>query len=261
VLDGPPPRTAALGPRALATSRSVTRQIESIVPYRGVRLFDLYDVRAAEFARERPGQTIIDIGAGAQTTYAARLADADPRRLIGVDVDAEALARNPALSDRVVADVAREGLPIGGGEVDLITSRAVLEHIEDVPSVIAETQRVLRPGGRAAHIFSTKRAPFALVNRLLPDDSARALLYALKPEARDAQGFKAFYDHCTPRATALLHRGQGFVVEELLCSYRTSQYFDFFPPAFLAARAYESVLAQLNLRLLASYVFIVVRKW
>lgn len=47
----------------------------------------------------------------------------------------------------VVGDVQR--LPFADGSVDLILATGLLEHVEDERALLAETFRVLRPGGRA----------------------------------------------------------------------------------------------------------------
>lgn len=55
----------------------------------------------------------------------------------------------------VCGDVAR--LPFPAAEFDLVTSVAAFEHFLDVPSVVAEVARVLKPGGivwAAIHVFT-----------------------------------------------------------------------------------------------------------
>ena len=47
----------------------------------------------------------------------------------------------------VVGDVQR--LPFGDGTLDLVVGTGLLEHVEDDRALLAETFRVLRPGGRA----------------------------------------------------------------------------------------------------------------
>jgi len=46
-----------------------------------------------------------------------------------------------------------EALPFGGGSFDVVVCCDVLEHVSDVEAVIAETARVLRPGG--LYLFDT----------------------------------------------------------------------------------------------------------
>jgi ubiquinone/menaquinone biosynthesis C-methylase UbiE len=53
---------------------------------------------------------------------------------------------------------------------DLILSRALLEHVDDVPAAIREMARVLLPGGTALHFMPCRYSIFGIGARLLPFD-------------------------------------------------------------------------------------------
>lgn len=93
-------------------------------------------------SQARPGDRIVDYGAGAGT-FALPLAAAG-RRLECVEPDA-----------MLAADLSRRGLtvhadldPVEDSSVDYIYSLNVLEHIADDAAVVALWYRKLRPGGR-----------------------------------------------------------------------------------------------------------------
>ena len=92
-----------------------------------------------------PGARILELGAG--TGYqAARLSER------GFDVTALDLPdaeRTAEYFPVVPFDGIR--LPIATGSVDVVFSSNVLEHVEDLPGLLAETSRVLRAGGMAVH--------------------------------------------------------------------------------------------------------------
>lgn len=48
------------------------------------------------------------------------------------------------------------GLSDAREEFDLVLSRAVLEHVDDLPATFADMARALRPGGRAVHLVDLK---------------------------------------------------------------------------------------------------------
>jgi SAM-dependent methyltransferase len=99
-----------------------------------------------------PALDVADVGCGEGylTIEMARWA----RRVIAVDQSAEVLARGRALAARRrVSNIAwkrglLDRLPIGDASVDLVLLSQALHHAEDPATAIAETWRVLRPGGR-----------------------------------------------------------------------------------------------------------------
>lgn len=70
-------------------------------------------------------------------------------------------ARRHGLSERVRFQVGYgEQLPYADASFDLVVSIAVLEHVQDVARVLAETFRVLRPGGYAYFEVPNNLCPF-----------------------------------------------------------------------------------------------------
>lgn len=98
----------------------------------------------AEFVFDLEGRVVLDLGCGpGYYTRALRQAGAT---VVGVDVDEEELrsaADPPGTS--TLADGTR--LPFLDGAFDGVFCSNVLEHTPDPPGVIAEVERVLRPGG------------------------------------------------------------------------------------------------------------------
>jgi SAM-dependent methyltransferase len=67
--------------------------------------------------------------------------------------------------------VPAQDLPLDDGEADFVYSGAFFEHVADVDAVIAETARVLKPGGMASHVID------ATDHRRYPDPRFHALDY------------------------------------------------------------------------------------
>src|SRR5581483_6419513 len=176
-----------------------------------------------------------------------------------VDISEDEIRHNRDVDEARVANIMQE-LPFGPNEADLIVSRSVLEHLTDLEAFVRASANVIKPGGHFIHLFPNRSAPFALINRMLPNAASRRLVHFLHPETVGICGFPAFYDHCSAEAITRLLEKHGFVIEELRVSYYQSGYFTFFVPAYLVSAAYEMVLHSLDARSLAAYVMVVARK-
>ena len=110
---------------------------------------------AAPFCR---GGEVLDAGCG--VGYGSAFLGEVARRVVGVDRDESAIAYGrerygrPNVEFRV-GDVLR--LDAGDAEFDAVCSFETIEHVDDAGAFVAETARVLRPGG--VLVVSTPRAP------------------------------------------------------------------------------------------------------
>ena len=96
------------------------------------------------------GQDVLEIGCGGGCGLHALAALLAPRRLVGVDIDAAALARAAgAPAELYEADVRR--LPFPDASFDLVLDFGTLWHIARPALALAEIARVLRPHGRFVH--------------------------------------------------------------------------------------------------------------
>ena len=105
----------------------------------------------------RPGETVLDLGCGAgiDTLLAARSVG-PTGRAIGIDMTPEMVARARANAEAAgfanveVLEGMIEALPLPDASVDVAVSNGVLNLSTRKSRVLAETLRVLRPGGRVA---------------------------------------------------------------------------------------------------------------
>jgi ubiquinone/menaquinone biosynthesis C-methylase UbiE len=220
-----------------------------------------YEELLAEAMSTESALLVVDAGAGKESRFVRGRSAVSAAKVVGVDVSADELALNRDVDEKCVVDV-ETGLPFETGSVDVVTSNALLEHLPDVEAFIAHSARVLRPGGRWLHLFTSKFAPFAIVNQLLPDSVAERVLDVLLPHQRQdgTIGFRAYYDRCYASALRKLLYAHGFDVVTIRPSYSQSYYFDFLIPLFLLSASYEAVVARLGATNLAAYLLVDARR-
>ena len=125
----------------------------SLVHLHRVRSFEL-DHALAQFPPPlRPdGRAVRVLELGAGTGHQAAMLRDRGYDVVAVDVPASAYA---AARIFPVIDYDGTALPLPEDSVDVVFSSNVLEHVVDVPGLLAETRRVLRAGGVSVHIVPT----------------------------------------------------------------------------------------------------------
>lgn len=219
-------------------------------------LWQRFEREADALIRALPdGATVLDLGGGRRCVYAASVRPPGRVKLVAVDISADELALNSDVAQTCVADVA-QGLPVPDGSVDLILSRALLEHVQGVPAAIGHMARVLKPGGVALHLVPCRYSLFGTAARLLPFGPLVRLVHLVMPWTRGYVEFPVHYDHCYPQALETAFRAAGFSNVESWITWAQPGYFEAAYPLFLLHALYEWAVRRLRLRKLAAYTVI-----
>ncbi|MGV0952112.1 MAG: class I SAM-dependent methyltransferase [Azonexus sp.] len=105
----------------------------------------------------QPGMCVLDL----MSSIDSHLPEAPAAlQISGLGMNQEELSANPRLSERVVQDlIACSALPWRDGNFDCVVNTAAIEYLVRPVEVIAEVERVLRPGGVFAIVFSDRWFP------------------------------------------------------------------------------------------------------
>jgi SAM-dependent methyltransferase len=208
-----------------------------------------------EMSRLPEGSVVADLGGGRRCYYVDCLPDEHSLHLVAVDISADELAANTDVAECRIANVA-EGLPFADGEVSLVLSRMLLEHVDGVPAAANHMGRVLAEGGVAIHFLPCRYSTFALAARLLPFGLLLALLHRVSPGTRGEVEFDVFYDDCYPRALERAFHDAGFQRVEVRVEYVSTSYYWSIFPLFLLVAAYERLVRGADARSLAAYLMV-----
>ena len=224
-----------------------------------MKLHDGFDDVVSDLINRQGCKTILDIGAGRESQYVPLIRDRAEKYLIGMDVDGGEISRNKALDRAIVADACAP-FDLPPASVDLALAKSVVEHLPDVQQFLRNVHQVLAPQGRLVVFFPGRNAPFAIINRILPESVKDRLLNALVPGHDGIVGFKTYYDNTVYSAFSAALQSTGFVKEDERVSYFSSSYFAFFLPVYAMSLLVDLSRSALGIKELASYYVFVARK-
>lgn len=128
------------------------------------------------------------------------------QKIVGVDVDAEAVQQHTALDERIVATLER--IPLADGSVDCITSEFVVEHLVNPEHVFRELHRVLKPSGHFLFLTSNVLNPVMALSAITPRNLHERLKRTLLK--KDEQVFSTYYRANTPKKIRNMLEAAGF---------------------------------------------------
>lgn len=239
-------------------NQKICALIEPRLPHAKSDITLLYDSIVADYINHKKGQIVVDLGSGREIPYATKLNPNSKFLLIAVDTSLKELSLNKDADKKIVTDLnSATGLP--DHYANLITSRYLLEHLQEPNTFVKNMHQTLKKNGKVIFLFSSRNAPFAILNRLLPSHLSQRLLLWFVPDSKDLRGFKTHYKFGYHN-TIKLFQQNGFKIFQVYLSYYQSRYFAFFVPLYLLSVIYELIIFKLKLKNLASYIIIIAQK-
>ena len=142
----------------------------------------LNEIRAAELREAArfipPRSRVLEIGGG--TGLQARLLQEMGHSVECIDVPGSLYGQHRVFE---VREFDGATIPFGAAEFDLVFSSNVLEHVIDLPRLLAETRRVLKPGGHCLHLMPSASWRVWTIATHYPN--LPLLLWGLRAEPRD----------------------------------------------------------------------------
>ncbi|MCB9916166.1 MAG: class I SAM-dependent methyltransferase [Planctomycetes bacterium] len=227
------------------------------------RFFDEDDHPYRHFERAieaclRPDDVVLEVGCGRKAEVVAKLRG-KAARLIGLDPVTFELDESVRESVELVnGDMEHTGLP--SACVDLVISRALMEHVEKPRPALAEMHRILKPGGRYVFLAPNLGDYGSIAAWLTPNKYHADIVK--KVEGRALNDTFPTYFRCNTKGTIRkLSDSVGLELER--CDYlgQYPAYFQFNSLLFLAATGYEKLISKVDaLRFLRGWLLVVLRK-
>jgi len=243
----------------ITLNKTACKKLHDHLPRAKNNIFELYEKVVKEYLNLKRDQIILDVGGGKYCSFATHKDPTQNAKIITVDLSEEQVRENHDVDEKLIANI-MQPLPFKDHRIDLVVSRAVLEHLEDLEAFLIESTRVLKANGYCIHAFSSKFAPFAVVNQLLPRKLSKQLLLYVRPEVKDFAGFPAYYNKCFYSSIKSLFQKHGYEIVEIRLNYFQTSYFSFFVPFFVLMAFYEMLLQYIRARDLCAHILIVAKK-
>lgn len=218
-----------------------------------------YNIYEREIARlVEPHHTVLDAGCGRTAPVLVKL-KGKAQRLIGVDlIDIRPEALDPAIEYVTASIGAMPG--VEDESVDLVISRAVLEHVEEPLPAFEEMQRVLKPGGRFLTLIPNLGDYVSIIGWLVPN-KLHPLIVRLTEGRAEEDTFPAYYRANSRGSLKRLCQETGLELERLEYLGQYPAAFMFNPALFYLFTGYEKLINKIDLlKVLRGWLLVVVRK-
>jgi SAM-dependent methyltransferase len=184
----------------------------------------------------KPGDVLLDAGCGRSAPVLSKFAGT-AARLIGVDLE----EMDPALEGVEYHHTNISKMGVDADTVDVVISRAVLEHVEHPGEVFAEIGRVLKPGGLFIALLPNMYHYTAIGSALIPN-SLHPMLVKLIEGRNSEDTFPTYYRANTKRALSALAENNGMLVEQLDYLAQYPNYLTFNRILYLLGSKFERLL-------------------
>jgi SAM-dependent methyltransferase len=189
----------------------------------------------------KPPSVVLDVGCG-RGFPAADLLLRLGAEVHGLDPMADPAAAPPKTT---VRSGLADAIPYPDGKFDLLTSRSVLEHLQEPARAFREFRRVLKPGGHLAFLVPNRYDYVSIAASLIPNSLHASIMRRL--EGRDEHNtFPTYYRANSVRQIACLAARTGFEVVRLEYLNHYPYLLTFSPLLCRAGIAYDELIGRVR---------------
>ena len=219
--------------------------------------WDTHTDRVKQLIASVPSADVIEIGAGRGPTFTRDSVPDSVSSYTINDIDQGELDLAPQGFLTECFDVCGDDIP--DARYDVAFSKMLAEHVPDGPKFHSNILKLLKPGGVAFHFFPTLYSPPFVINKLLPNRLAWALLNTFS--SKRTQKFPAYYSMCHGASEKLTKQLQDIGYAEVrLETFYGHTYFRSIPIVRTIDDALTRFAYRRGIRLLGSYAFLTVKK-
>lgn len=204
---------------------------------------------------------ILELGGGRRPSFSLDELPGNIASYAVNDISAEELALTGPEYAKALFDVTGDVSEFAG-QFDIVFSRTLMEHVRDGQAMHRNVLTLLKPGGVAFHMAPTLYSPAFVLNKFLPEDFSRSVLFAFFPGRRSERPkFPAYYSWCygnRAKMEGMLSRIGYRDIE--ISNFYGYNYFDRIPVVREIDRAFLSLAAARDWTTFGSYIHIVARK-
>lgn len=208
-------------------------------------------------------QRVCEIGGGARPMLSADQTSERGLEYSILDISESELAKAPIECDKICADITARAFSYGDATYDLVFSKMLAEHVREPEQFHRNVLGMLADGGLAVHFWPTLYTMPFVINRVVPEPLAEALLrtFAPRDSYRHAK-FPAYYRWCRGPTRRQLRRlaSVGYEVVEYVGFFGHPEYYDNLKLIQTLHEAKTRFLLKHPDPNFTSYAFVVLRK-
>jgi SAM-dependent methyltransferase len=222
-----------------------------------------YEDLVLELARRDGVTDVAELGGGANPFVGDVQKWSFAQHRVVIDISADELAKARGDVETRLADLCQ---PIADGHnsYDLVFSKLLCEHLPNPRAFHENCFNLLRPGGLSVHYFPTLYSFPFVINKLIPENLARALVNKVQPgrlELGNLDKFPAYYRWTTGPTRRAVKRFEsvGFEVEGWHATFG-HYYYHVIPPLHALEQAKSRFLLRHPVPALTSFAVVILRK-